>query len=160
MLPRVPNPVPFQGMEERFSPAAAGETVLLVEDSTTVRKAAQRIFTECGYKVLEAGSGAEAISVAQNNPNSIDLLVADLVMLGMSGRELGPALRAEHPELPSLYMSGYEPQDSAAEDSEEPIVFFRKPFTGAALLGKVREILDAKRLTNSMKSETRKRELP
>jgi PAS domain S-box-containing protein len=156
MLPRIPNPVPFPGMEPRFSPATARETVLLVEDNTTVRKAAHRILTECGYKVLEAGSGADAISLAQNNLQSVDLLVADLVMPGMSGRELGRVLRAERPELPILYMSGYEPQNPAREESGEPIVFFRKPFTGAALLDKVREILDEKRLTNSMKSETRK----
>jgi len=155
MLPRIPNPAPLESVEERFSPAAAGETVLLVEDNTIVRKAAHRILTECGYKVLEAGSGAEAISLAQSYTNSINLLVADLVTPGMSGRELGRGLRAEHPKLPILYMSGNRPRSPIQEHSEEPIVFFRKPFTGAALLDKVREILDAERLTNSMQSQTR-----
>jgi len=145
---------------ERYSAALGGETLLLVEDNVTVRKAAQRILSECGYQVLQAGSGAEAISVMQLHSGSVHLLVADLVMPGMNGRELGRLLRAERPQLRILYMSGYEPQDRGGIAEPEPIVLFRKPFTGAALLEKVRQILDANGPTNSTKSETGKREQP
>ncbi len=160
MLPRIPDPPLSKQTAERYSPATAGETVLLVEDNVTVRKAAQRILSECGYQVLEAGSGAEAISAMQRHASPVHLLVADLVMPGMNGRELGRRLRVERPDLRILYMSGYEPQDPGGVAAPEPIVFFRKPFTGAALLDKVRQILDASGPTNSTKSETGKREQP
>jgi len=160
MLPRIPDPPLSKLPELRYSPATAGETVLLVEDHVTVRKAAQRILSECGYQVLEAGSGAEAISALRHHSGSVHLLVADLVMPGMNGRELGRLLRAERPELRILYMSGYEPQRATHEEPGEPVVFFRKPFTGAALLDKVRQILDTSGPTNSTKSETGKREQP
>jgi CheY-like chemotaxis protein len=134
--------------------------VLLVEDNLIVRKAANRILSECGYRVLEAATGVEAINVARAHRRDVQLLVADLVMPGMSGRELGRMLRAERPEMRILYMSGYEPRDSGIEEDGEPVVFFRKPFTGAALLEKVRQILDATDPTNSTKSEQGKREQP
>jgi CheY-like chemotaxis protein len=160
MLPRIPDPPLSKQPELRYSPAPGGETVLLVEDNMTVRKAAQRILSECGYQVLEAGSGAEAIGALQRHSGTVHLLVADLVMPGMNGRELGRQLRTERPDLRILYMSGYEPQEPTREEQGEPVVFFRKPFTGAALLDKVRQILDASGPTNSTKSDIGKREQP
>jgi two-component system, cell cycle sensor histidine kinase and response regulator CckA len=159
-LPRIPDPPIVHACEPSFSPVSTGETVLLVEDNLTVRKAANRILSECGYRVLEAATGVEAINVARAHRRDVQLLVADLVMPGMSGRELGRMLRAERPEMRILYMSGYEPRDSGIEEDGEPVVFFRKPFTGAALLEKVRQILDATDPTNSTKSEQGKREQP
>jgi two-component system, cell cycle sensor histidine kinase and response regulator CckA len=159
MLPRIPDSPLAKAGTVKFSPAAGGETVLLVEDNVTVRKAAQRILSECGYEVLEAGNGADAIQVPQNHPKIIDLLVADLVMPGMNGRELGKLLQGKRPDLRILYMSAYEPQDAGSDESD-PVVFFRKPFTGAALLDKVRQVLDERELKKSMKSDQGKREQP
>ncbi len=157
ILPRIADPPASKPREPRFSPVHGGETVLLAEDNVTVREAARRILSECGYHILEAGNGAEALAVAHRHPSAIHLLVADLVMPGMNGRELGSLLLTERPDLRILYMSGYEPQSPATEQPDEPIVFFRKPFTGAALLDKIRQLLDAKGPENSTKSE-RKRE--
>ena len=156
VLPRIPEEPCSGKVESRYSPARGGETVLLVEDNVTVRAAAKRILSECGYQVLEAGNGAEALGLAKRHPGSIHLLVADVVMPGMSGRELGRQLHGERPDLKMLYMSGYEPQQS--DEEEDPIVFFRKPFTGAALLDKVREILETNSPPGSAKSGKGKRE--
>jgi CheY-like chemotaxis protein len=156
ILPRIPE-APIAGkVELRHSPARAGETVLLVEDNVTVRAAAKRVLSECGYQVLEAGNGAEAIVSARRHPETIHLLLADVVMPGMSGRELGRQLHRERPALKVLYMSGYEPQQS--DEEEDPVVFVRKPFTGAALLDKVREILETNSPPGLAKSGKRKRE--
>jgi two-component system, cell cycle sensor histidine kinase and response regulator CckA len=152
MFPRIADLPMSKQFEARHAPSEADETVLLVEDNVTVRKAALRILSECGYHVLEAGSGAEAIGVAERHVGPVHLLVADLVMPGMSGRELGRLLQAERSDLRILYMSGYDPQECAMEDAGEPIVFFRKPFTGAALLDRVRQILDARDPISSSKS--------
>jgi two-component system, cell cycle sensor histidine kinase and response regulator CckA len=122
-----------------YSPSKGGETVLLVEDNVTVRKAAHRILSECGYNVLEASSGADALALSEQHQGAIHLLLADVVMPGMSGREVARQLRARMPGLKTLYMSGYEPPERG---TDEELVVFHKPFTGAVLLGKVREILD------------------
>jgi len=156
ILPRIPEAPIAGNVELRHSPARGGETVLLVEDNVTVRAAAKRILGECGYRVLEAGNGAEAIGLVRRHPADIHLLLADVVMPGMSGRELGRQLQRERPDLKALYMSGYEPQPS--DEEEDPIVFFRKPFTGAALLDKVREILETNSPPGPAKSGKRKGE--
>jgi len=156
VLPRIPEEPASGKGEFRYSPARGGETVLLVEDNVTVRAAAKRILSECGYHVLEAGNGAEAIGLARRHPGAIHLLVADVVMPGMSGRELGRQLHEERPDLKMLYMSGYEAQQ--CDEEEDPVVFFRKPFTGAALLDKVREILETNSPPGPAKSGKGKRE--
>jgi two-component system, cell cycle sensor histidine kinase and response regulator CckA len=92
-----------------YSPSKGGETVLLVEDNVTVRKAALRILSECGYSVLEAGSGPDALALSEQHSGPIHLLLADVVMPGMSGRDVARHLRARMPGLKTLYMSGYEP---------------------------------------------------
>jgi hypothetical protein len=126
----------------RYSPAEIRETILLVEDNMTVRQAAKRILSESGYSVLEAGSGPEAIRVSREHTGIIHVLLADVIMPGMNGRELARQLRAERSDLKVLYMSGYEPESASAISEEESVVPFRKPFTGAALLVKLRETLE------------------
>jgi two-component system, cell cycle sensor histidine kinase and response regulator CckA len=113
--------------------------------------------SEAGYVVLEAGDGAEAIGVARDHPGTIDLLLADIVMPGMHGRELVRQLRSARQGLRALYMSGYEPSRTENEVEGEPVVCFKKPFTGAALLDKLRETLEH---GPSKVSEKRKREKP
>jgi PAS domain S-box-containing protein len=153
-LPQVTTPQ--RTVVSRYSVAPVGETILLMEDNQAVREAAQRILTECGYTVLEASSGPEAITAAHEHVGKIDLVLADIDMPGMRGHEAARQICSERPQLKVLYMSGVEPQAQAA--SSEPVVFFKKPFTGCALLEKLREILESKDTTK--KSEKRKREKP
>jgi two-component system cell cycle sensor histidine kinase/response regulator CckA len=141
ILPRVPDTPASRVSEILYSPGSGGETVLLVEDNLTVRQAARGILSESGSEVLEAANGAEALAVAQAYPCAIHLLVADLVMPGMSGRELVRELRKALPDLNVLFMTGYEPQPTGEAECN-PVRFFRKPFTGAALLEKVHGILE------------------
>lgn len=143
-----------------YSPDFGGETILLVEDNVAVRQAAKRILTECGYEVLEARSGPEALELSRRHKKPIHLLLADVVMPGVSGREVAHQMCLERPELKVLYMSGYEPECAETGDSRDPVVFFRKPFTGAALLDKLREVLDIDRHKSLKKFRKRKRELP
>jgi two-component system cell cycle sensor histidine kinase/response regulator CckA len=153
VLPRIPRPQAAAWSEPRFSPTSAGEKILLVEDNLTVRHAAQRILAECGYEVLEAANGAEALALVQRHDGALDLLLADLAMPGMSGRDLARRLLSDRPALKILYMSGYEPQDAEGQEGRDPVVFFRKPFTGAALLEKVRQILDTTTSATPKKSK-------
>jgi CheY-like chemotaxis protein len=139
-LPRIVEAAPTAIPEAGFSPVRAHETILLVEDNGTVRRAAQGILRECGYRVLEAADGPEALSIVEKNFAAIDILLADLVMPGMTGRELAKRVLELRPTVRIVYMSGFEPQ---TEEQADPVVLFRKPFTGAALLEKVREVLDA-----------------
>ena len=158
-LPRVAEVEPA-GKVSSHSPDFGGETILLVEDNVAVRQAANRILTECGYEVLEARSGPEALELSRRHKKAIHLLLADVVMPGVSGREVAHQMCLERPELKVLYMSGYEPEFAEAGDSRDPVVFFRKPFTGAALLDKLREVLDIDPHKSLKKSRKRKRELP
>lgn len=153
-LPQVAAPSEKEVAAQAF-PAKGGETILLVEDNVAIREAAAHILRESGYSILEAGDGREALDVARKTRKPIDLLLADIAMPGMSGRELAQKLRRGRPQLGILHMTGFEAAEGGGEDSVIP---FRKPFTGAVLLQKVREILD----TQSSKSSKRlrKREKP
>ncbi len=148
-------------VEAAYSPRTGHETILLVEDNQAVREAAKKILSECGYVVLEAANGQSAMEVARQHSKAIHLLLADVVMPGMNGREVAQRLLGERPELKVLYMSGYEPAPEGAPQVEpDPIVMFKKPFSGAALLDKLREVLDAGQPPISKKSGKRKREKP
>jgi two-component system cell cycle sensor histidine kinase/response regulator CckA len=142
-LPRVPEASKSEIPEFRYSPRAARETILVLEDNLTVRQAVRGILQECGYCVLEAGTGPEALALADAHEGSLDLLLADLVLPGISGRTVARRLRATRPNLKCLYMSGYEPQNHESRVDAEPVIFFKKPFTGAVLLQRVRDILEA-----------------
>ena len=91
--------------------------------------------------MLEAACGSEALKFCQNHKGTIDLLLADLAMTTMTGREVARQLRQLRPNLRVLYISGYDCQ-STKNANQEPITVFRKPFTGNALVQKVREILN------------------
>lgn len=155
MLPRAVDDSAQIPVEAQFSPRPAHETILLVEDNPIVRGAAKKILAECGYQVLEAANGTEALAIAQQRDSQIDLLLADILMPGINGRDLAQRLLEKAAQIRVLYMSGYEPRGGAGPD---PVVLFRKPFTGAALLEKVREVLDSASSNISNKRETRKRE--
>ncbi len=124
-------------------PLRGSETVLLVEDNDSVREVARRILVRQGYRVLEAGSGEEAVEVCEKTRQSIHLMITDVVMPGMSGKELAQTLSASFPEMKVLYTSGYT--DNAIVHHgvlEEGTHFIQKPFTIESLTRKVREVLE------------------
>jgi PAS domain S-box-containing protein len=120
------------------------ETILAVEDQMEVRKLVAKILTGQGYTVIEASNGEQAMKAAQENSGKkIHLLLTDVVMPGMSGRELAETLGLLHPNMKVLYMSGYT--DNAIVHHgvlEEGVNYIQKPFTLDALARKVREVLD------------------
>jgi PAS domain S-box-containing protein len=120
------------------------ETILLVEDEEMIRKAAREILEANGYLVLEASGGAEALMICRTHKAPIQLLMTDVVMPQMNGRELAEHLAALRPELKVLYMSGYT-DDAIVHHGvlDAGIAFLEKPFTAKALTHRVRELLDA-----------------
>ncbi|HUL29027.1 MAG TPA: PAS domain S-box protein [Thermodesulfobacteriota bacterium] len=141
----------IEGDAEFFRPAAVStkllqgsETVLLVEDEEMVRKLACAVLEKYGYRVLEASSGDSALAVAQGQDgNPIHLMVTDVVMPGMSGRQLADHLVSLRPDLKVLYMSGYTDNAIVHHGVLDPgISYIQKPFTPDALASKVREVLD------------------
>lgn len=144
-LPRVEAPA--EALPAWTAPAKAqggGETVLLVEDSDVVRFYAVEILKAGGYEVLVAGNGEEALRIAAEHPRPTDLLVTDLVMPGLNGKELADRLRATWPGLKVLFVSGY-PEEASGKKRlvEDGSHFLGKPFKPNDLLGTVRKILDA-----------------
>jgi two-component system cell cycle sensor histidine kinase/response regulator CckA len=125
-------------------PVAPGwETVLLVEDEDAVRALAREVLRRHGYIVLEARHGVDALRVAERHTDVIHLLVTDVVMPHMSGRELSERLAAERPALKTLFMSGYTDHALLPEDLTPGAEFIQKPFTPDAFVRRVRRVLDA-----------------
>ena len=120
------------------------ETVLLVEDEEMVREMATEILQECGYAVLQAKDGHEALRLVRQHKAEIHLMLTDVVMPRMSGRELAEQLMPLRPNIKVLYMSGYT-DDAIVHHGvlDEGTAFIGKPFTMEALARKVRETLDA-----------------
>jgi len=130
---------------EAGPPPGGNETVLLVEDDQGVRKLVHEVLDQQGYGVLEANSGGQALEIVQNFDGAIDLLVTDVVMPKMSGRDLAEALLLLRPETKVLYLSGYTDR-SVFEHGvlEKPAEFLQKPFTPDVLARKIREVLDGR----------------
>jgi PAS domain S-box-containing protein len=130
-------------------PAAApigggGETVLVVDDEAVVRAMMGRALEQAGYAVLHAESGAAALALAEAHPGAIDVLVSDLVMPSISGRELAHRLGERRPGLRVLYVSGFpgeEVERRGLLESGRP--FLAKPFTPETLVERVREVAEA-----------------
>ena len=121
------------------------ETVLVVEDDEAVLKLAGRILRRHGYSVLEAQNAEEALSISSQHEGLIHLIVTDVVMPGMSGRELAGRLRSIEPETKVLFMSGYTDHAIVHQGVlDKDVTFFQKPFTSDTLVRKVREVLDRK----------------
>ncbi len=117
------------------------ETILVVEDEPSVRSLLERLLAQAGYRVFSAGSGEQALRLAQDLGEGIDLIVSDVMMRGMSGPELVAVLRAQCPGLRVLMVSGLA--GSEGEIDLHRSAFLGKPFTRDELLVKVREALDA-----------------
>lgn len=127
------------------APPHGTETLLVVEDEVTVRQLATEALRGLGYRVLEATNGVEALQIATGREEEIALLITDVVMPQMSGKELAERLQAANPALKVLFVSGYTENTIMHHGILEPgIVFLPKPFTPSALSFKVREVLDTK----------------
>jgi signal transduction histidine kinase/CheY-like chemotaxis protein len=119
------------------------ETILLVDDSDMVRRLARDVLSTAGYHVLEAAGADEAMQVAGNQQDSINLLVTDVVMPGRNGIELAERLRVTHGEMPVLYISGYTDMSIVRDGLlSQDVAFLQKPFTPDDLLRKVRQVLE------------------
>jgi two-component system cell cycle sensor histidine kinase/response regulator CckA len=125
------------------TPPAAGEaTILLAEDDDAVRAIARDTLERAGYRVLPAANGAEALAIAATHTDAIDLLVTDVIMPGMNGRELAEALSVARPGLRVLFASGYSGNLLLDQGALAPgVTLLDKPFTPAALAAKVAEML-------------------
>ncbi len=119
------------------------ETVLVVEDERMVRNIAVKILTRQGYTVIAAEDGPTALQMAENPESNIDLLMTDIIMPGMNGRELSIKLESKIPNLKTLYTSGYTENAIAHHGVlDEGVNFIGKPYTPQALAKKLREVLD------------------
>jgi two-component system cell cycle sensor histidine kinase/response regulator CckA len=128
---------------DRRSLPGGRETLLLVEDEAAVRSSARRLLERHGYTVLEARHGADALRLVEEGGPEVDLVLTDLVMPEMGGRELVERLRARRPNLKVLYMSGYTEKAITPDGVMPPRTgFVEKPFTVEQLLRRLREILD------------------
>ncbi|MGB9594219.1 MAG: ATP-binding protein [Anaerolineae bacterium] len=136
------QPLPAQAEEEHL--VGGSETVLVTEDDAAVRRMAARILRGLGYTVLEAANGAEALQAARKYGGRIDLLITDVVMPRMNGRELAQRLAEICPGVKVLYVSGYT-ENAIAHNHilDEGARFLQKPFARRALARKVREALEA-----------------
>ena len=144
-LPRVDGePVPAE-LPARAGSNGGTETVLLVEDEESVRNLTRRVLEHHGYTVLSAPNGESALELSRAHAASIDLLLTDVVMPGMSGPRLAEVLLPERARLRCIFMSGY-----AATTLEQRILlrsdaaFLQKPFTATELMGMVRDVLDGR----------------
>jgi len=119
------------------------ETILLVEDEPAILKLGQRMLERLGYHVLAASGPGEALRLAEYYAGTIHLLLTDVVMPDMNGRDLAKRLLTFYPDLRLLFMSGYTADVIAHHGVlDEGVLFLQKPFSKAELSLKVREVLD------------------
>ena len=143
-LPRVDAPAERVAVASVAPVARGTETVLLAEDAAAVRAVARQVLERLGYTVLEAPDGELALHLAQRHAGPIHLLLTDVVMPGMSGRQLADRLALARPDMKVLYASGYT-DDSVVRHGvlEEGTPYLQKPFTPESLARKVRDVLDS-----------------
>jgi CheY-like chemotaxis protein len=124
--------------------ARGTETILVVEDVAAVRAVTREMLQRYGYQVLDAADGVTALQLAKDFHAPIHLLLTDVVMPDLSGRDLAEQLSAARPEVKVLFMSGYT-DDAVVRHGilEEGIAYLQKPFTPRSLAGKVRQVLSA-----------------
>ncbi|MHB8642631.1 MAG: ATP-binding protein [Gaiellaceae bacterium] len=129
---------------ERRDPRGGDETILVVEDEQALRAAAVRMLEGHGYRVLAAADGLEALELAGSPNEAIDLVITDVVMPKMLGREVSSRVGELQPGVRSLFVSGYAQSSLGLRGTLEPgVALLTKPFSEAALVTKVRQVLDA-----------------
>jgi CheY-like chemotaxis protein len=123
--------------------SSRGETILVVEDEDALREVARRIFTRNGYRVITAASGPEAIQIVRAHHGDIHLLVTDVVMPHMLGKEVSEQIRAIKPRIEVLFMSGYALRVLTSQGMLDPdVALVKKPFTEVELMGTAAQILN------------------
>jgi two-component system, cell cycle sensor histidine kinase and response regulator CckA len=124
------------------APNVRAASVLVVEDEDPLRRLVERILVREGYQVTLARHGADALQIAASMETPVELVITDLVMPELGGREVAEALRATQPTLPVLFISGYDPDPVVLDAGDQAITaFLAKPFTGSALVAQVRQLL-------------------
>jgi len=143
-LPRVDDASADGEIVDRRQPLPGTETLLLVEDEAQVLRIIREVLENQGYKVLSAANGEAALQLAEDQTTEIGLLLTDVVMPQMSGRELAERLLTLRPQLKVLYMSGYT-DDAIVRHGllEDTLNFIQKPFDSLSVAEKVREVLDS-----------------
>jgi CheY-like chemotaxis protein len=139
-FPAAPEKQRATGREPEAPARGQGETILVVEDEAPLRALVRRILVNHGYTVVEAQDGEDGLRRAADHEGAIHLLLTDIVMPEMGGRELADRLASHEPQLRVLFMTGYSEQTAVAPDHPAPLL--HKPFTAAALLTQVRKVLD------------------
>jgi two-component system cell cycle sensor histidine kinase/response regulator CckA len=144
-LPRVHDALDSQKpAESDLMKSRGNETILLVEDETSLRTLTRNLLELSGYTVLEASNGSEAMTISQQHSGLLQLLLTDVVMPGMSGRVLAGQVIEQRPLIKVVYMSGYTGQAVGAHVAlEEGSFFLQKPFSRDGLVSKVRQALDS-----------------
>jgi CheY-like chemotaxis protein len=143
-LPRVDEAVSESAAPAPPQSLHGSETVLIAEDAAPVRSVAREVLRRHGYRVLAAADGPSALELAAAHPGPIDLLITDVIMPEMSGRQLADRLRDLRTTLRVLFVSGYTDDAIVRHGILEPgIAFLQKPFSPESLARKVREVLDA-----------------
>jgi two-component system, cell cycle sensor histidine kinase and response regulator CckA len=123
-----------------------GETILVVEDEKIVRRVVVRKLTHLGYRVLEAASSQDALALCATPHDPIELVISDLVMPGMDGRQLVDRLKGEFPKIAVIFMSGYSEEMIVDQGVIDPgVAFLEKTSLSHSLAAKVRTVLDQKR---------------
>ena len=142
-LPRVTGDTGARETEQIPAKGLRGsETILVVEDDDGLRNLARRVLQRYGYTVLQAREGEEALKVTEEHEGRIHLMLTDVVMPGMGGKDLAEHLQPLHPEIRVIYMSGYTDNAIARHGVLAPgLAFLQKPFTPEALVSKVREVI-------------------
>jgi CheY-like chemotaxis protein len=144
-FPSVDQAAEVLGADRRTGNGMRGtETILLVEDDPQLRQLSSSVLAHCGYRMLVANGPEEGLMIARANQKDIRLLITDVVMPGMNGRQLAEQILQASPNMKVLYISGYTNNAIVHYGVlDKGLWFLPKPFTLAALMSKVREVLDA-----------------
>jgi two-component system, cell cycle sensor histidine kinase and response regulator CckA len=142
-LPRSRREPPVKAASVPHARTAGSETILLVEDEDDLRESLREVLEEEGYTVLDAPDASGALELLDQKDGPLHLLLTDVVMPRMSGRELAQRIRETRPDVRILFMSGWDPHASRLWRDEPGVALLPKPFTGDELTDKIRQLLES-----------------